>query len=99
MRLQVFQGVILATRDRFAAGAAGPFGGRVTSPEGYLLALWAHECSRVFGDKLVEDGEKQWVAGAVAELAQQVRRVADGAAGMAERGNATVCVTHLAWHG
>ena len=78
--LQVFQGVILAVRDRFAAGASAPFGGRVTSPEGYLLALWAHECSRVFGDKLVEDGEKQWVAGAIAELAQQVCLAGSGCA-------------------
>lgn len=69
----MFQGVILATRDRFAAGASGPFGGRVTSPEGYLLALWANECSRAFADKLVENSEKQWVAGAITELAQQVQ--------------------------
>lgn len=67
-------------RDRFTTGTSAPFGGRITSPEGYLLALWAHECSRVFGDKLVEDGEKQWVAGAVAELAQQVWLAGSGCA-------------------
>ena len=81
---KVFQGILLAQRDRFAArpapgtactagtGTPPPYGGRVTSPEGYLLALWAHECQRVFGDKLVSLEDKGWVAGTVAELAKQV---------------------------
>lgn len=38
-----------------------PFGGNVTSPEGYLLALWMHECKRVFADKLIENCDKEWV--------------------------------------
>lgn len=78
--LQVFQGVILAQRDRFAKpGAAGapaarqPYGGSVTTPEGYLLGLWAHECARVFADKLVTQEDKAWVEAAVLELAKQVR--------------------------
>lgn len=74
---QVFQGVILAQRDRFATPALGaslpPFGGRVASPEGYLLALWCHECQRVFADKLVCLEDKAWVGAAVADLAKQVR--------------------------
>jgi dynein heavy chain len=42
---KVFQGVILAERDRFnKAAPRGGYGGGVTSPEGYLLALWLHEC-------------------------------------------------------
>eukprot|EP00887_Chlorella_sp_A99_P001633 scaffold8.g1633.t1 len=83
---KVFQGVILAQRNRFmlpavaASGKAGSaagavtlpaFGGRVTSPEGYLLALWAHECQRVFADKLISLEDKAWVEGVVQELCQQ----------------------------
>jgi hypothetical protein len=45
----------------------------VTSPEGYLLALWCHECQRVFADKLVCLEDKAWVGAAVADLAKQVR--------------------------
>ena len=43
---KVFQGVILATRDRFRTNKqlAQGYGGNVTCPEGYLLALWIHEC-------------------------------------------------------
>jgi hypothetical protein len=48
------------------------YGGRVSSPEGYLLALWAHECQRVFADKLISLEDKGWVAATVAELAKQV---------------------------
>lgn len=38
------QGVILASRDRFDRNAEANFGGNVVSPDGYLLALWLHEC-------------------------------------------------------
>ena len=88
--LQVFQGIILAQRDRFAAASAATgkpgsptaaFGGAVSSPEGYLLGLWAHECQRVFADKLITLEDKAWVESTVAELAKQVRR-----AGRAWRG-------------
>lgn len=41
---KVFQGVILATRDRFNRSAQTAYGGNVTTPEGYLLGLWLHEC-------------------------------------------------------
>lgn len=86
--LQVFQGVILAQRDRFAQpgalpapqGGAKPFGGAVASPEGYLLGLWAHECQRVFADKLVSQEDKAWVGGTITELAKQV----GGAGGAAQ---------------
>ena len=50
---KVFQGVILATRDRFNKSNTEPYGGHVTTPEGYLLGCWIHECRRVFSDKLV----------------------------------------------
>lgn len=86
--LQVFQGIILAQRDRFARpgalpppqGGPKPFGGAVTSREGYLLGLWVHECQRVFADKLVSHEDKAWVGGAIMELAKQASRAA------AERG-------------
>ena len=71
-RLQVFQGVILASRDRFQKnsplGGLPPFGGAVTSPEGYLLALWVHECQRVFSDKMITLEDKAWIEAAIKEL-------------------------------
>jgi hypothetical protein len=45
-----------------------PFGGAVSSPEGYLLALWVHECRRVFADKLVNYDDKGWVDKAMSDL-------------------------------
>ena len=70
--MQVFQGVILASRDRFQKnsplGGLPPFGGGVTSPEGYLLALWVHECQRVFSDKMITLEDKAWIDGAIKEL-------------------------------
>jgi hypothetical protein len=48
-----------------------PFGGSVTSPEGYLLALWVHECRRVFADKLVNYDDKGWVDKAMSDLCRQ----------------------------
>lgn len=73
--LQVFQGIILAESDRFRlSGQALPvFGGNVTSPEGYLLGLWAHECQRVFADKLITLEDKAWVQSTVTDLCKQVR--------------------------
>ena len=67
----MFQGLLLAHRDRFAkSGRLGAFGGRASSPEGYLLALWVHECRRVFSDKLVSLEDKGWVDGALGELVE-----------------------------
>ena len=59
---KVFQGVILAERDRFKLGfdASAGFGAGVKSPEGYLVALWRHECERVFCDKLTTHEDKDW---------------------------------------
>lgn len=69
---QVFQGVILASRDRFMKnsplGELPPFGGSVTSPEGYMLGLWVHECQRVFSDKMITLEDKAWVDGAIKDL-------------------------------
>ena len=69
---KVFQGIILAARDRFSKNARDePFGGNVTSPAGYLLALWLHECRRVFSDKLTSQGDKDWVDKAVFDLMRE----------------------------
>ncbi len=68
---KVFQGVILGARDRFNKQADQPFGGNVTSPEGYLLALWLHECRRVFADKLVSYDDKNWVEKALFDLMKE----------------------------
>lgn len=70
--LQVFQGVILASRDRFMKnsplGELPAFGASVTSSEGYLLALWVHECQRVFSDKMITLEDKSWIDSAIKEL-------------------------------
>ena len=70
---KVFQGIILASRDRFnvAAGGAQPYGGNVNTPSGYLLALWLHECRRVFCDKLTSYEDKEWVDRTVFELMRE----------------------------
>lgn len=66
---KVFQGVILASRDRFRADAAvPPFSGDITSAEGYLVALWRHECERVFCDKLTNTSDKSWTEALISEL-------------------------------
>lgn len=48
-----------------------PFGGHVNTPEGYLLALWIHECRRVFSDKLVTYDDKNWVDKTVFDLCKE----------------------------
>ncbi len=67
---KVFQGVILASRDRFRkdVGQLPPFGGDITSSEGYLIALWRHECERVFCDKLTNATDKAWTEVLIMEL-------------------------------
>ena len=63
------QGIILATRDRFTKGTeGGGYAGNVTSAAGYLLALWLHECRRVFADKLTSHEDKEWVDETVFKL-------------------------------
>jgi dynein heavy chain len=62
---KVFQGVILASRDRFSRAAPrGGYGGGVASPEGYLLALWLHECRWGVG---VGDGDAGGLGGACSQ--------------------------------
>lgn len=49
-------------------GTLPPFGGSVTSPDGYLLALWVHECQRVFSDKMITLEDKAWIDTAIKDL-------------------------------
>jgi dynein heavy chain len=58
---KVFQGLVLCERDRFKTGVEhSAYGGNVSSPEGYLVAAWRHECERVFVDKLTTYDDKNW---------------------------------------
>ena len=69
--MQIFQGIVLASRDRFQMNSPLgqlPFGGAVTSPEGYLVALWQHECQRVFADRMISLEDKAWITFAIAEI-------------------------------
>jgi dynein heavy chain, axonemal len=69
---KVFQGIILASRDRFCKDHRNEaFGGHVTSCAGYLLALWLHECRRVFSDKLTCSQDKDWVDKAMFDLLRE----------------------------
>jgi hypothetical protein len=43
----------------------------VSSPEGYLLALWVHECRRVFADKLINQEDRSWVDKSISDLCRQ----------------------------
>ena len=69
---KVFQGVILAARDRYKKGAdLAEFGAKVSSPEGYLVSLWQHECGRVFCDKLTCAEDKDWADNLVTSLIKE----------------------------
>eukprot|EP00898_Chlorokybus_atmophyticus_P005691 jgi/Chlat1/6122/Chrsp409S05665 len=72
---RVFQGVILAEPDRFnnkaPTSSVGVPNTPVTSPEGYLLALWRHECERVFADKLTTPEDKLWVTNTIMSLCKE----------------------------
>lgn len=54
---RVFQGVLLTSKDVIKTGGAQV---PSTNDATNLLALWRHECQRVFADKLVSDADKAW---------------------------------------
>jgi len=80
---KVFQGLLLASREGMMAGSGGGGGGggsnnnsnssssssSLLAPVPYLAALWAHECERVFCDRMVSTEDASWVRGAIAEIA------------------------------
>jgi dynein heavy chain len=70
---RVFQGVLLSEDSTI-------MGTQETRPESWgkdrkaasnVVCLWAHECARVFCDKLVLNKEKDWFANAVIDIAHQ----------------------------
>ena len=69
---KVFQGVVLATTDRFRtetpAGVTALGAGKITSAAGYLVSLWQNELHRVFIDKMVDYPDKEWAAARVTDL-------------------------------
>ena len=73
---QVFAGLLMASRDRFGSSvvpgqglAAEPaWPEPIASPEAYVAALWAHECGRVFGDRMVTADDAATVAAETAEI-------------------------------
>ena len=64
----------MASRDRFRLRSSldplPSFGGGVTSSEGYLLALWQNEATRVLADRMVSLEDKAWVASAIADVSK-----------------------------
>ncbi len=66
---QVFQGILLACEDRFN-GDESDDGLSATASVKYLVSLWAHECSRVFSDKMTSHDDKMWVESAIMKVAK-----------------------------
>ena len=66
--------MILASRDRFQAASSpshfSSYGGSVSSSEGYLLALWQHEATRVLADRMVSLEDKAWIAAAITDVSK-----------------------------
>jgi len=51
---KVFQGLLLASRDKFDSAEA-------------MIKLWVHECFRVFHDRLVDEKDRAWFRGLVSD--------------------------------
>ena len=69
--MQVFQGLVLASRDRLQDDAAARLGSNATGgAAAYLACLWAHECCRVFCDKMVSHEDKVWIENAITDIAK-----------------------------
>lgn len=78
---KVFRGVLTAEPDRFNSAKQNvtspkfgeefdheresSYGGKVEVPDGYLVALWRHECERAFCDQLTTEEDKNWVSGRI----------------------------------
>ena len=72
---KVFQGIMLANMGNSTPSmpstnsSSAHGGGSGVATELQLVALWAHECRRVFSDKLISPEEKVWVEKAIYEAA------------------------------
>jgi dynein heavy chain len=85
---KVFQGVLLASMEGMHSGVVenkSAESEESVSGEALLVSLWAHECRRVFSDKLIAPEEKVWVDTAIYEAAVQHfgKKLAAGASGAA----------------
>ena len=67
---RVFQGVLLCAKDTVLTGGAQVDAGLMAKvePSAFFVALWRHECERVFGDKLTNNEDKGWFAGAIGAI-------------------------------
>ncbi|KAL4539251.1 hypothetical protein Ndes2437A_g02216 [Nannochloris sp. 'desiccata'] len=69
---KVFQGIMLASMEGMHSGVQSKnLEEKGVSGEALLVSLWAHECRRVFSDKLIAPEEKQWVDIGIQEAANQ----------------------------
>ena len=69
---QVFQGILLACQDRFQRGSGNNQELAANDLVIYLVSLWAHECSRVFSDKMTSHEDKAWVESTIINVARSV---------------------------
>ena len=73
---KVFQGLLMADVDGLDGAAGGGRArvledvGSVATPDGYVAALWAHECARVFGDRMVSSEDAAYVAENAMDIAR-----------------------------
>jgi dynein heavy chain, axonemal len=88
---KVFQGIMLASMEGMQRGVLQKHNDEEgMAGEALLVALWAHECRRVFSDKLIAPEEKVWVESAIQEAAVQHfgKKLAGSAASFAAAGPA-----------
>jgi dynein heavy chain len=67
--VKVFQGILLASMDRFQDDPTLKADDSGNTAR-YLACLWAHECSRVFCDKMVTQDDKLWIENTIVDLAK-----------------------------
>jgi len=69
---RVFQGVLLAPKETLLTGGTRKAEGKMPgfTPQTMLIALWKHECDRVFCDKLTNNKDKDSYAKFVKEIAE-----------------------------
>lgn len=72
---RVFQGMHLAHLDCVDEGERGPGESAAKTPgTEWLVGLWAHECRRVFADKLISPEERIWMDGAIVDVCKTVNK-------------------------
>jgi len=66
---RVFKGIISVRKEEILKSST--FGTGYMKPELYLIALWKHECERVFVDKLTNSKDKETVLNYIHDIAQE----------------------------